>query len=43
MSDEEGIDDQMSNRISNFKELRVYRLAFDLQQEIFRVFESVSA
>ena len=39
MTEDEGesIDDRMSEKISSFKELRVYQLAFQLQQEIFRL------
>jgi hypothetical protein len=30
----------MSEKISSFKDLRVYKLAFELQQEVFQIFKT---
>jgi hypothetical protein len=31
-------ENEMSEKISSFKDLRVYKLAFEVQQEIFETF-----
>jgi hypothetical protein len=37
MTDGKAKTKEMSDRISSFKELRVYKLAFEVQQEIFEI------